>query len=103
MRTFRVREPANQTFQIELVNARQQTCRCRVGGTSMHMKGSVVVSGSPVKWLRDSLVLIESASKINPLARKVLSTFEVYLISDRAKVIHDTRARVPETCSDRQR
>jgi glycerol kinase len=41
----------------------------------------VAVAGSAIKWLRDSMKIIETADEINTLARSVTSTSGVYFVT----------------------
>jgi glycerol kinase len=41
----------------------------------------VVVAGSAIKWLRDSMKMIKTADEINTLARSVTSTSGVYFVT----------------------
>ncbi|KIJ20691.1 hypothetical protein PAXINDRAFT_165576 [Paxillus involutus ATCC 200175] len=45
------------------------------------LEGSIGVAGSAIKWLRDSMGLIKSASEINDLARSVTDTGGVYFVT----------------------
>ncbi|ETW78783.1 hypothetical protein HETIRDRAFT_459941 [Heterobasidion irregulare TC 32-1] len=45
------------------------------------LEGAIAVAGSAVKWLRDSMGLIASASQINDLAASVPSTGGVYFVT----------------------
>ncbi|KIM53431.1 hypothetical protein SCLCIDRAFT_1222829 [Scleroderma citrinum Foug A] len=44
------------------------------------LEGSIAVAGSAIKWLRDSLGFIKSASEINKLAASVPDTGSVYFV-----------------------
>ncbi|KAI9016978.1 glycerol kinase 2 [Gaertneriomyces semiglobifer] len=44
------------------------------------LEGSVAIAGAAVKWLRDNMKLIQSASEINDLAAKVPDTGGVYFV-----------------------
>ncbi|KAI1692030.1 glycerol kinase [Ditylenchus destructor] len=50
------------------------------GGAPFAIEGSVFVAGSVVKWLRDSLGLIESAGETEVLARSVPDNGGVYFV-----------------------
>lgn len=45
------------------------------------LEGSISVAGSAIKWLRDSMGLIQSAAEVNDLAAKVDSTGGVYFVT----------------------
>ncbi len=44
------------------------------------LEGSIAITGAPVQWLRDNLGLIESASDIEPLARKETDSGGMYFV-----------------------
>ncbi len=50
------------------------------GQVQYALEGSVFVAGAAIKWLRDSLHLIEHAADTEPLARSVDSSGGVYLV-----------------------
>ncbi|MCW4461254.1 glycerol kinase [Sphingomonas sp. BT-65] len=57
------------------------TVLCQLGGRRTYaIEGSVFVAGSVVKWLRDSLGLIESAGETEALARSVADNGGVYFV-----------------------
>ncbi|HEY0623819.1 glycerol kinase [Sphingomonas sp.] len=57
------------------------TVLCQLGGRRTYaIEGSVFVAGSVVKWLRDSLGLIESAGETEALARSVPDNGGVYFV-----------------------
>lgn len=57
------------------------TIAWRIGASRAYaLEGSVFVAGSLVKWLRDSLGLLESAAETEVLARSVPDTRGVYLV-----------------------
>lgn len=57
------------------------TVLCQLGGRrSYAIEGSVFVAGSVVKWLRDSLGLIENAAETEALARSVPDNGGVYFV-----------------------
>ncbi|TEB36729.1 glycerol kinase [Coprinellus micaceus] len=45
------------------------------------LEGSIAVAGSAIKWLRDSMKLIESAADVNTLAAKEQDTGGVYFVT----------------------
>ncbi|KAF8889329.1 glycerol kinase [Infundibulicybe gibba] len=45
------------------------------------LEGSIAVAGSAIKWLRDSMSLISSASEVNDLAAREPSTGGVYFVT----------------------
>ncbi len=47
---------------------------------SYALEGSIFMGGAIVQWLRDGLGMIESSSDIEPLARSVESTQDLYLV-----------------------
>jgi glycerol kinase len=57
------------------------TIAWQIGGSRAYaLEGSVFVAGSLVKWLRDSLGLVESAAETETLARAVPDNGGVYLV-----------------------
>ncbi|KAL1407183.1 Glycerol kinase [Vanrija albida] len=50
------------------------------GQTAYALEGSIAVAGSSIKWLRDQMEIISTASDIDPLARKVENTGGVYFV-----------------------
>ncbi|KAI0675939.1 glycerol kinase [Trametes maxima] len=45
------------------------------------LEGSIAVAGSAIKWLRDSMSLVSSASEVNTLAESVPGTGGVYFVT----------------------
>jgi glycerol kinase len=45
------------------------------------LEGSIAVAGSAIKWLRDSMQMIQSANEVNILAERVSDTGGVYFVT----------------------
>ena len=55
---------------------------CRIFNLFMvnYFQGSIAITGAAVKWLRDSLGLIETASETEKLASSVSDNGDVYFV-----------------------
>jgi glycerol kinase len=69
------------TRQPSSRNRLLSTVLCQIDGRRQYaIEGSVFVAGSLIKWLRDSLGLIDSAAETEALARSVADNGGVYLV-----------------------
>ena len=50
------------------------------GNTQYALEGSVFIGGAVVQWIRDGLGLIESAAEIEPLAKSVPDSGDIFLV-----------------------
>jgi glycerol kinase len=56
------------------------TCDTQKGKPRYALEGSVFIAGAAIKWLRDSLKIIDSAASTQAMAESIDSTYGVYVV-----------------------